>query len=159
QRIQQLELESDKLQAIINGLKRVLKDADKFGVTKDPTSRQRFQAEITANERDLEGYKKKIAEYREQVDMGRVQIGFGDQRYVEDEQVRRRFRQVFNREVELVVGGADPGAGDYARSIQPLLRRADTVEDSLEQTKARLDAEAEAQAKSLREKVASEAEI
>ncbi|MCC6666758.1 MAG: tetratricopeptide repeat protein [Polyangiaceae bacterium] len=157
QRLQQLELESDKLQAIVNGLKRVLKDADKFGVTSDPTSRQRFQAEITANEKDLGAYKKRIAEYREMVDMGRVQIGFGDQRYVEDDQVRRRFREVFNREVELVAGGADPGAADYARQIQPILRRANTVEDALEQTKGRLEREADAQAQSLREQVEKEA--
>lgn len=157
QRLQQLELESDKLQAIVNGLKRVLKDADKFGVTSDVTSRQRFQAEIAANEKDLTAYKKRIAEYREMVDMGRAQIGFGDQRYVEDDQVRRRFREVFNREVELVASGGDPGAADYARQIQPILRRANTVEDSLEQTKGRLEREADAQAQSLREQVEKEA--
>lgn len=157
QRLQQLELESDKLQAIVNGLKRVLKDADKFGVTSDVTSRQRFQAEIAANEKDLAAYKKRIAEYREMVDMGRAQIGFGDQRYVEDDQVRRRFREVFNREVELVASGGDPGAADYARQIQPILRRANTVEDSLEQTKGRLEREADAQAQSLREQVEKEA--
>lgn len=157
QRLQQLELESDKLQAIVNGLKRVMKDADKFGVSADATSRQRFQAEINANEKDLAAYKKRIAEYREMVDMGRAQIGFGDQRYIEDDQVRRRFRELFNREVELVASGGDPGAADYARQIQPVLRRANTVEDTLEQTKGRLEREAEAQAQSLREQVEKEA--
>lgn len=157
QRLQQLELESDKLHAIVNGLKRVLKDADKFGVTSDSTSRQRFQAEIAANERDLAAYKKRIAEYREMVEMGRVQIGFGDQRYVDDDQVRRRFREVFNREVELVAAGGDPGAADYARQIKPILRRADSVEDTLEQTKRRLEREADAQAQTLREQVEKEA--
>lgn len=158
QRLQQLELEADKLHAIVNGLKRVLKDADKFGVTSDATSRQRFQAEISANEKDLETYKKRITEYRELVDMGRVQIGFGDQRFVEDDQIRHRFRELFSREVELVVGGGDPGAADYARQIQPILRRADTVEDTLEKTKSRLEREAEAQAQSLREQVEKEAQ-
>ncbi len=157
QRLQQLELESDKLHAIVNGLKRVLKDADKFGVTSDPTSRQRFQAEIAANERDLAAYKKRITEYREVVEMGRVQVGFGDQRYVEDDRVRRRFREVFNREVELVAAGGDSGAADYARQIRPILRRADTVDDTLEKTKARLEREADVQAQTLREQVDKEA--
>lgn len=158
QRLQQLELEADKLGAIVNGLKRVLKDADKFGVNADATSRQRFQAEIAANEKDLAAYKKRIAEYREMVDMGRAQIGFGDQRYVEDDQVRRRFREVFNREVQLVASGGDPAAADYARQIQPILRRADTVEDSLDQTKGRLEREADAQAQNLRAEVEKEAQ-
>jgi tetratricopeptide (TPR) repeat protein len=157
QKLQGLQLEADKLQAIVNGLKRVLKDADQFGVTKDPTSRARFQAEIAANERDLEGYKKKITAYRESVEMGRVQVGFGDQRFVEDDQVRRRFRTVFNREVELTAGGGDPSAADYARSIQAVLRRADTVEDNLEGTKGRLEREADAQAQNLRTQVDTEA--
>jgi hypothetical protein len=158
QKLQQLELEADKIQAIVNGLKRVLKDADKFGVTNDINSRQRFQAEIAANERDLEAYRKKISEYREAVEMGRVQVGFGDQRYVEDDEVRKRFREVFNREVQLAASGADPSAADYARSIQPLLNRADTVEDTLEASKSRLEKEAESQAKSVSQQVADESE-
>jgi chromosome segregation ATPase len=157
QRLQQIELEADKLNAIVNGLKRVLKDAEKFGVTSDATSRQRFQAEIEANEKDLGAYKKRIAEYREMIDMGRAQIGFGDQRYVEDDQVRRRFRELFSREVALAASGGDSSAADYARQIQPLLRRADAAEDSLEQTKGRLEREADAQAQSLREQVDKEA--
>jgi tetratricopeptide (TPR) repeat protein len=156
QRLQGLQVEADKLQAIINGLKRVLKDADQFGVTKDPTSRQRFQAEIAANERDLEVYKKKIAEYREAVDMGRVQVGFGDQRFVEDDQVRRHFREVFNREVELTAAGGDSSAQDYARSIQSILRRADAVEDNLEGEKQKLEREADAQAQNIRQQVDTE---
>jgi tetratricopeptide (TPR) repeat protein len=154
QKIQRLELESDRLQALINGLRRVLKDGSKFGVTADPTSRTRFQAEIEANERDLVQYRKRIKEYRDAVDMGRVQIGFGDQRFVDDDRVRRRFRQVFAREVQLVASGQDSSdATAYARSIQALLTRADGVEDSLESTKARLEREAEERSRGLKEAV------
>jgi tetratricopeptide (TPR) repeat protein len=156
QRLQQLELEADKLQAIANGLKRVLRDADKFGVSKDAQSRQRFQAEIAANERDLETYRKRIGEYREMVDMGRVQVGFGDQRFIDDDATRKRFRELFHREVELTAGGADPSAAEYARSIRPLLARADAVEDNLEATKARLEKEADAASRDLRQQVDAE---
>jgi hypothetical protein len=135
-----------------------MKDAESFGVTKDPNSRQRFQAEIAANERDLEVYRKKIAGYREAVEMGKSQIGFGDQRYVDDDRIRRRFRELFNREVELAAAGGDSSAADYAKSIQPVLRRADNVEDSLELVKKRLEAEAAAQARGLKQQVDQEAE-
>ncbi|MCA9597080.1 MAG: tetratricopeptide repeat protein [Myxococcales bacterium] len=157
QQLQRLTLEADRIQAIINGLKRVLKDADKFGVTSDPNSRQRFQAEIAANERDLEIYRKRIKDYQDAVDMGKVQVGFGDSRFQEDDNVRRRFRQVFAREVQLVASGQDNAdAQAYARAIQPLLSRADTVEDSLENTKASLEREAEDRAKKLEQEVQAE---
>src|SRR6188768_3335513 len=61
--LQSLTVEADKLAAIVNGLKRVLKEADQYGVTADATSRQRFQLEIEANERDLTTYNKRIEEY------------------------------------------------------------------------------------------------
>ncbi|MEZ4224102.1 MAG: tetratricopeptide repeat protein [Polyangiaceae bacterium] len=154
QKIQRLELEADRLQALINGLRRVLKDGSRFGVTSDANSRVRFQAEIEANERDLESYRKRIKEYRDAVDMGRVQIGFGDQRFVEDDRVRRRFRQVFAREVALVAAGQDSAsAAAYAKGIGDLLARADRVEDSLEGTKSRLEREAEERSRGLKEAV------
>lgn len=157
QKLQQLTLQADKLQAVVNGLKRVLKDADQFGVTADPMSRQRFAAEIAANERDLETYRKRIKELQDAVDLGRAQIGFGDQRYVEDDQVRRRFRELFAREVQLVASGQDSGsAQDYARSIQSVLARADSVEDRLEREKARLEGEAETRSAAIRRAVDQE---
>ena len=157
QQLQRLTLEADRLQAIVNGLKRVLKDADQFGVNADPNSRARFAAEIAANERDLETYKKRIKDLQDAVDLGRAQIGFGDQRYVEDDQVRRRFRQLFAREVQLVASGQDSGgAQDYARSIQSVLSRADSAEDRLEQEKTRLEGEAESRAATIRKAVAQE---
>lgn len=157
QKIQQLELEADRIQAIVNGLKRVLKDGAQFGVTTDPASRQRFQTEIDANERDLETYRKRIGDYRDAVEMGRVQVGFGDQRFVEDDRTRQRFRQVFAREVQLVASGQDNSdAAGYARSIQPILQRMDTVEDSLEETKRRLEREAEERSRGLKEAVQRE---
>ena len=157
QSIQRLQIEADRLQAMINGLKRVLKDADQFGVVRDPASRQRFTAEIAANEADLEGYRKRIQQYRDAIEMGRAQIGFGDQRFVEDDQIRARFRQVFGREVQLAAAGqAGSSAASYARTIQPILSRAEAVEARLEQVKSRLEAEAASKAADLRSKIATE---
>ncbi len=158
QGLQRLNLEADKLQAIVNGLKRVLKDADKFGVTRDLASRQRFQAEIDANERDIQVYRTKIREYREAIDMGRVQIGFGDQRYVEDDAVRKQFRELFAREVQLVASGQDnPDAAAYASSIQSLLARMDTDDTQLQSVRAGLERQVAEQAQKLETDVAQEA--
>ncbi len=158
QQLQRLTLEADKLQAIVNGLHRVLKDADQYGVVRDPESRRRFEAEIEANERDLKGYRQRIKEYQEAVDMGRVQIGFGDQRYIDDDNVRAQFRQLFSREVQLVASGQDNGsAREYASSIQSVLSRADDASRKLEGIKASLEREATEKAQSLESQVAAEA--
>jgi hypothetical protein len=158
QALQRLQLEADQQQAVINGLKRVMKDADQFGVTRDPTSRQRFQNEIAANERELENYKARIQQYRDAIEIGRVQVGFGDQRFIDDEQVRARFKLVFAREVELAgAGQAGSSAASYARSIASVLSRADTAEGRLEQIKARLERDATQRAEQVLGQISQEA--
>jgi len=155
--LQSMTVEADKLAAIVNGLRRVLKDADQYGVTADPTSRERFKLEIEANERDLQTYHTKIEQFRDAIDNGRAQIGFGDQRYVDDDDARRRFRELFAREVALVGSGQDAGdAVSYARGIQSLLSRIDTNEQRLEQTRGKLERQALEQAQVLRSKIAQE---
>jgi tetratricopeptide (TPR) repeat protein len=142
QNLQKLTLEVDRLRAIVNGLNRVMQDADRQGVARDPATRARFAQEIAANERDIDMYQQRIKQYREGIEMGRAQIGFGDQRYIEDDQVRARFRQLFQREVDLCASGQDRDAADFARQIQPLLQRAATAEDRLAATRARYEAAA-----------------
>jgi len=155
--LQSLTVEADKLAAIVNGLKRVLKDADQYGVTADATSRQRFKLEIEANERDLATYNKRIEEYRDAIDNGRAMVGFGDQRYVDDDDARKRFRELFTREVAMVAAGQDSGAAvEYAKGIQSLLGRADIDEQRLEASRAKLEKQALEQAQALRVKIAAE---
>jgi tetratricopeptide (TPR) repeat protein len=157
QSLQQLTIESDKLRAMVNALKRVLREADRFGVKPDPALRERFRLEIEANARDLEGYEQRIEQYRDAIELGRVQSGFGDQRYVDDDAVRRRFREVFSREVALAAAGGDSGdAAEYARTIQPLLARADVVDLRLDGTRAELERNALARAEALKDKIAAE---
>lgn len=155
--LQSLTVEADKLAAIVNGLKRVLKEADQYGVTSDSASRERFKLEIEANERDLVTYNKRIEEYRDAIENGRAQIGFGDQRYVDDDDARRKFRELFTREVALVASGQDSGdAVSYAKGIQSLLGRVDIDEQRLEATRSKLEKQALEQAQSLRAKIAGE---
>jgi len=155
--LQSLTVEADKLAAIVNGLKRVLKDADQYGVTSDATSRERFKLEIEANERDLQTYNKRIEEYRDAIDNGRAQIGFGDQRYVDDDDARKRFRELFAREVALVTSGQDKSdAVSYAKGIQSLMGRLDIDEQRLEASRGKLETQALEQAQALRAKIAAE---
>ncbi|HYP90770.1 MAG TPA: tetratricopeptide repeat protein, partial [Polyangiaceae bacterium] len=155
--LQSLTIEADKLAAIVNGLKRVLKDADQYGVTADPTSRERFKLEIEANERDLQTYNKRIEEYRDAIDNGRAQIGFGDQRYVDDDEARKRFRELFAREVAMVSSGGDSGSAvEYAKGIQSLMGRLDIDEQRLEASRGKLETQALEQAQALRAKIAAE---
>jgi tetratricopeptide (TPR) repeat protein len=139
QALQQLTIEADKLRAIVNGLKRVLNEG-RFGITADQGSRERFRLEIEANERDLAAYQRRIQQYRDAIEMGRVQSGFGDQRYLDDETARKRFRELLLREVELCAAGQDSGdAAEYARAVKPLLARADAVDLRIDGMKADLE--------------------
>jgi hypothetical protein len=157
QALQELTIEADKLNAIVNGLHRVMNEADKHGVTSDSQSRARFQLEIQANERDLVTYHKKIDEFRNAIDMGKAQIGFGDQRYVDDQAVRKRFHEVLAREVALVAAGQDSSDGAaYAKSIQPLLSRTDNAEAALDLQSAKWEQQAVEQANALADKISQE---
>jgi tetratricopeptide (TPR) repeat protein len=157
QSLQQLTIEADKLRAMVNALKRVLREADRFGVKPDPALRDRFRLEIEANARDLEQYEQRIEQYRDAIELGRVQSGFGDQRYVDDDAVRRRFREVFSREIALAAAAGDSGdAAEYARTIQPLLSRADVVDIRLDTTRAELERNALTQAEGLKTKIGAE---
>ena len=157
QSLQGLTVEADKLRAMINALKRVLREGQSFGVNADPATRERFRLEIEANEQDLVGYERRIEQYRDAIGTGRAQSGFGDQRYVEDDQVRRRFREVFAREVALAAAGQDGGdSAEYARSIQSVLQRADVVEIRLDGTRADLERSAMAKAEVLKKQIGDE---
>jgi hypothetical protein len=50
QKLQRIQLQADGLQAIVNGLKRVLREPDKYGVPDEPGMREQFKAELEANE-------------------------------------------------------------------------------------------------------------
>jgi hypothetical protein len=157
QALQRLTIESDKLRAIVNGLRRVLSEDAGFEIKADAAARARFQLELEANERDLEGYQRRIQEYRDAIEMGRVQSGFGDQRFVDDDEVRKRFKELFAREVALVAAGQDDSdAVEYARSIQPLLVRADVVDQRVSALKEENEKTAVRQAEELRRKIDDE---
>jgi len=159
QQLQRLTLEVDKLQAIINGLSRVMKESDRHGVQIDPATRQRFLIEIQANEQDLSGYRERINGYRDAVDMGRVQTGLGDAQYSEDERARRAFKELLSREMGIVTRGTDsPEAVALARAAQPVLARAALADEEIEAAIRGLEIESAKRAEKLKTTVAHEGE-
>jgi tetratricopeptide (TPR) repeat protein len=159
QALQRATLETDKLQAVINGLKQVLYEGEKHGVTRDPASRARFRSEVEANEQELVVYRARVEEYRQLVENGRVQVGIGDQRFRQDDQVRRRFRQVMSEEVELLAAGrGDDDSLDYARAAVPTLRDIHALELTLDEAIAAIESEVALGAEDLRRLSSDEAE-
>lgn len=159
QSLQRLALHTDYLEAMLNGLRRVLQDAERYEATRSPAARARFQEELRKGERELAEHRRRIERLSLSADLGRVRVGLGDERIREDEVVRRRFRELFAREVALTAAGGDVAdAVEYARSIQPLLRRADAVDEAVEKARAALQAAADERAQELMALVARERE-
>lgn len=156
QSLQRLQLEADHLKALVNGLRQIVSNAKRHGVQADEAALERFRVELAENEKHLAEYFKRIESLRENVEVGRVQSGFGDERFEADEDVRKKFRTYFGQEVQLAAAGKDRRAGAYAKSLQPLMARIATIEGRLEAVRADLDAQALAQADEMRLVVAAE---
>jgi tetratricopeptide (TPR) repeat protein len=161
QRLQQLTLEADKLQAIVNGLSRVLREVGQYGVRLDPVTRERFRAEVEANQRDMELYRRRTRQYQEAIEAGRVQVGLGDSRYVEDSSLRQRFRQLLSEEVNAVAASArgDREAQRYAVSARDVLTRIAALEAKLNQILSDFDAQTREGALHLLDEVAKESSL
>jgi tetratricopeptide (TPR) repeat protein len=129
QKLQQLQLEVDQLQAIVNGLRRMLADSS---AGKDPTVVAQWQSELLASENELKGFKTQIDTTRRQIDVSRVGAGYGDQRFIEDEEVRAQFKLKLAEELRLVGGGAGGSkAQSYASQVSGPMASADTTETKL----------------------------
>ena len=113
--LQRLQLQVDTLQATINGLRRVLREGPQSGVVRDPATIARFEEELQQNEHDLALYRRQMEELRKLVNAGRVQVGFGDQRFIEDDQVRKAYREAVNKEAELAAAGQERGVAPEVR--------------------------------------------
>ncbi len=150
--------EVDQLQAAVNGLRRMLREDGQRGVMRDPTSMARFTAELDANEHDLKLYTEQAAVLRRQIEVGRAQIGLGDARYQNDAVARARFRELFEREVQLAQSGSAGGdAQKYASRISPVLLQAHSVEDRLTAAFITLEQQVEVRVAELRGKIDAEA--
>ena len=157
QELTRRSLEVDQLQAVVNGLRRMLRDDAQKGIARDPATVQRFNAELDANEKDLKRYREQITELRRSIEIARAQIGLGDARYQADAQTRAQFRDLLDREVQLAAQGqAGGGAQRYAQRIGPVLAQARTMEDQLIAAFNALEAQVEKRVGELRAKIETE---
>lgn len=148
QTVQRMSLELDVMETQIKALRRVLRDSTK-GTVRDPAIVQRFELEISQHEKDIEYYRTQIKQIEQVLGAGKMQVGFGDQRFVEDAQVRIAYRDAILREVQLALGGAGGAAlSGYARQAAPVLQEAEdgdkrvlTALGALEQEVARRSTE------------------
>ncbi len=143
QALQRLNLQVDSLQATVNGLRRMLHEGPQTGVVRDPASVASFERELTQNERELVLSRQQTDALRKMVSAGRVQVGFGDQRFVEDGEVRRAYREALLNEVRLLAAGAGGGGKlqAYAQRATPVLQQADDADAKVEAAIVELDRE------------------
>jgi tetratricopeptide (TPR) repeat protein len=157
QKLQQLTLQVDQLQATVNGLKRTLSEGPSRGVVRDPATTRQYEAELVQNEADLAIYKGQITEVRRLIEVSRVQVGFGDQRFVEDADARAAFRRLITEETRLAAAGAGGrDAVGYAQRITPVLQEAEAADARLEAAFADIDARVNKRAAELRATLDSE---
>jgi tetratricopeptide (TPR) repeat protein len=157
QSLQRLNLNVDSLQAIVNGLRRMLHEGPQSGVVRDPASIARFEQELAQNEHELALYRQQVEALRKMVTAGRVQVGFGDQRFVEDAEVRRAYREALGNEVRLSASGA-AGARlqGYAQRLVPLLQQADDADAKVDAALATLAVEVNKKTEQARDTVQRE---
>lgn len=157
QALQRLNLQVDTLQATINGLRRVLREGSQSGVVRDPASVARFEQELVQNERDLAIYRQQMDSLRKMVTAGKLQVGFGDQRFVEDAEVRKAYREALGKEVDLAAAGAGgQQLAAFAKKTLVLMKQASEADAKLETAFADLEREVQKRAQDLQDIVTRE---
>jgi hypothetical protein len=88
---------------------------------------------------------------------GRVTAGFGDQRFIEDDQIRARYNQLVRRELELAASGAaGTDVAAYAQRGLPIARSADEADVQAAAVRKELEVEVEKRTQQVAADVARE---
>ncbi len=133
QELKRIELEIDTLQATINGLERLLADGPSQGQVRAPQQVEMYRHALDEQKRLVVSYRTEAAELRRIIDAAKIQVGFGDKRFMEDEQIRKQFTAVLWQEVRLSAQGQGGGSlAAYANRITPLMTKADATDQQLE---------------------------
>jgi hypothetical protein len=134
QRLQSLALQTDKMRAIVNGLRRLTDEKEQFNVQLSPARLKQLKQALRASEAELDGYQERIGDLREQLERGRMQVGFGGPGYSSDATLRDRFVWLVQREFSLALAGqAGEDAKDFAEQARPYLLRLQRVQARLDQ--------------------------
>lgn len=151
QALQRLELEIDTVQATINGLRRMMNDSSQSGVVRTPGQVRQVMSELAEQERNVQYFRQQLAELRKATQAGKVQVGFGDKRFIEDANIRKAFTQALWQEAKLAQAGAGGSAlAAYAGRVVPLLQQADSTDARIEQVLSTLQGKVSHRAAQLR---------
>jgi tetratricopeptide (TPR) repeat protein len=158
QKLRELTLETDQMLAILNGLRRLATNPEEFGLQMSRAELDELSRNVVESERDIAVYKQRIAEQQEAVDRGRVQVGFGDQSYDEDEKLRARFVDLVRKEFGSALQGQQgEDAQRYASEVRGLLNRMDKAQARLNALSAGYEREVAERTESVSAQVDAEA--
>jgi len=150
QKLQQFELETDRLQAVVNGLERIMADNGARGVVRDAESTARIKADLDATKAAIASYRKQIAELRRLVEGARLTASASDRSVYDDDNVRARYKAAIAREMQLVSqGSAGVKAGAWAGRAAPLLAQADQTEAQAEAIRKEIEEQVDKKASAL----------
>jgi hypothetical protein len=157
QSLQRLDLEIDTLQATVNGLRRMVQDGPQAGVVRDPAGLQSVLQALGEQQRGIKAFRDAVADLRRQTEAGKVQVGFGDKRFLEDAETRKAFREALAQEVEASAAGeGGPELAAFAQRVQPLLAKGDQTDARIDKALVELERAVATRAGELRAQVAQE---
>jgi tetratricopeptide (TPR) repeat protein len=147
----------DTLQATVNGLKRMLTDGAAAGVVLDPAKVQSYRDDLSLTEKELHSYRETATDIRHELEVGRAQIGLGDQRFQDDHEARSKFIAALEREVQLAsAGSGGASAQRVAAEVGPVLATARRYESELAADLTELQTQVAARAVDLQRQIDTE---
>jgi tetratricopeptide (TPR) repeat protein len=157
QGVQRLELQLNANQASINGIRRVIDEGGSLGVVRDPAAVAAWLGQLQQEERNGLLFRQQLETIRKMIRAGRVTAGFGDQRFIEDDQIRARYNQLVRRELELAASGAaGTDVAAYAQRGLPIARSADEADVQAAAVRKELEVEVEKRTQQVAADVARE---
>jgi hypothetical protein len=142
QQLQQRNVEIDMLQAQVNALRKYVKtQKDDQGKPLEPAKVREYEQQLDESEKEIVGFKKEAQDLRELIERGRVQAGTGDDRSKADDDRRKNYRDILEKEVRLARQNLGGAAATYAGNAEPVLTRARQVEEKVDKQKVALDAQ------------------
>lgn len=158
QALKRLELEAEHTQALCNGLRRVLADAEAERISLSEEAKRRHREDLARGERDLARFRVTIEELRQQVEYGKVRHGLGDEKSARDRKLGARFGSLIERELRLVAAGRDQSgkAQRFAGEQSSLRARMAAIESTLRKERAGFEQDLAAESQELAARVQSE---
>ena len=158
QALKRLEVEADQTQALCNGLRRVLTDADAGRISISEEAKRRHREDLTRGEQELVRFRKTIEDLRLKLEIGRLRTGLGSEWTAEERELGNRFGKLVRQEFRLVAAGADRStkARRYAADSSKVVARMNELDAAQTTRRQEFERELEAASAELASRVAAE---